>query len=197
MKIFHTFLLGCAISTTSFAQNSEVVMPPAVNQPALETKVETLVIDASDKTNFVYLGLSEGKLVPVEETDTWIFGVRRYIFKTQTGSNGEFTGGTLPGEGADFETFTTCAKQTFAPDEVITMLGYTISANPTMTSEWYDYDELGAVTPLDKFFAISRDTDCLKLKILSYQTGVYEIQYEQLDNQKIDSVFNETAVLKP
>ncbi|RZA26368.1 MAG: hypothetical protein EOP10_03905 [Proteobacteria bacterium] len=181
MKNVHALLVGCLISTASFAQTSKApVQPLTVAQ--VQTQTQTLTIDASDKTNFVYLGLEDGKLVPVAETDTWIFGVRRYIFKTQTGSNGASTGGAYVGaQGEDFKTVTTCEEKTFEPDEVITMLGYTISANALITSEWYDYDDTGAVTPLDKFFAISRDSDCFKFKVLSYATGVYEIQYEQLN----------------
>ncbi|MES2745830.1 MAG: HmuY family protein [Bdellovibrionota bacterium] len=177
MKNVQALLLGCLISTASFAQNSHT---SAKSQTVVSA--QTLTIDASDKTNFVYLGLEDGKLVPVAETDTWIFGVRRYIFKTQTGSNGAFTGGAYVGaQGEDFKTVTSCEGKTFEADQVISMLGYTISANSLITSEWYDYDDTGAVTPLDKVFAISRDSDCFKFKILSYATGVYEIQYEQLN----------------
>ena len=140
----------------------------------------TLTIDASDKSNFVFLDLKDGELVPSTEQGSWIFGVRRYIFKTPTGVNGQSIGGTYVAPGAGFAAFATCAGLKFSPDESITMLGYTIAANSLMTSEWYDYNEAGAVAPLDKFFAIAKDDQCLKVKIQSYLTGVYEIEYSEI-----------------
>lgn len=179
-----SFLLAINWSSLALSQVKDEATPsiptrlPAAEAPSSGPLM--LKIDASDKTNFVYLGLAEGKLVPVTEKDTWIFGVRRYIFKTQTGVNGPFEGGAAVAAGEGFEAFKSCSKLSFEADQDVTMLGYTVAANALMTSEWFDYNEEGAVTPMDKLFALSRDKDCLKVKILKYEAGVYEIEYQQV-----------------
>lgn len=174
MSIISTLAIGLALSSTS------VFAAP-----------QTLTIDASDKTNFVFLDLQEGELKPSSESEPYIFGVRRYIFKTSTGVNGTSVGGTYVGAGTEYESFTSCSNILFEQDETVTMLGYTIDANFLLTSEWFDYDDLGAVVPVDKFFVIARDADCVKLKIKSYAAGLYEIEYQALpflveSNTRID-----------
>lgn len=176
MTIFSALALGLVLSQpVSNGNNNAVPSQPSDNAAV---KTQLLTIDASDKTNFVFFDLVDGTLTPSTESDSWIFGVRRYIFKTYTGPNGTSIGGAYFGAGADFDSFQTCSNVVFEQDQTVSMLGYTIDANALMTSEWFDYNEEGSVVPMDKFFAVARDTDCLKLKIHTYATGVYEIEYQ-------------------
>ncbi|RYZ52403.1 MAG: hypothetical protein EOP07_19670 [Proteobacteria bacterium] len=155
--------------------------PTPVPLPEGDGAVElsTLTIDASDKVNFHYFTLEKGKLVEATLADEWIFAVRRYIFQTNTGSNGTFTGGGYLSPIAEYETFAACDAKKFNVDEVVTVLGYTISANQYL-SQWYEYNDLGSIQPTQEFFAIGRDSDCLKLRVVSYAAGVYEIEYQQV-----------------
>ncbi len=210
MKFFVTMGLSLALSSHLYAQGSQVnsnssatkpvnagVDTPAqtpennaptngdasapVNSPEAKPEILPLTVDATSKQDFVYLAIEDGKLVPVAQDKNWVFGVRRYIFQTATGSNGEsHVGGSYVAAGAGFADFASCKDLEFSPDEVISMLGYTISANRLITTEWYDYDDTGAVAPLDKFFAVKVDEQCVKFKINSYAAGLYEIDYSIL-----------------
>jgi hypothetical protein len=177
-------LSACSNSKTNSHVTAEEkpaseIAPPVSTDVEAPSELSTLTIDASDKVNFHYFILEKGKLVEATLADEWIFAVRRYIFQTNTGSNGTFTGGGYLAPLAEYETFVGCEAKKFNVDEVVTALGYTISANQYL-SQWYEYNDLGSIQPTAEFFAIGRDTDCLKLRVLSYSAGVYEIEYSQV-----------------
>ena len=162
------------------AQNANKPTAPVVQAPSSQVEgVKKLAIDASDKVEFQHYALVDGELVKTTEDAEWIFSVRRYIFKTQTGVNGSSEGGayTLPEEG--FDAFTTADSKLFQADENVSMLGYKIDANKVLTA-WFDYDLFGSIVPLPNFYVIGRDQDRIKFKIVTYKAGLYEIEYQQV-----------------
>lgn len=152
--------------------------PASIVTPAATSSYETrhLTVDATQKSIWVYHGLRDGELVPMTQKENWIIGISRYMWQTNTGSSGPFEGGAYEVKDQSFEAMDSCDAQRFVKDIMVPPLG---SVHEGITSNWWNIAD-PVPTPLDTSFIIGRDTECIKLKILSYDKGLYALKFQRI-----------------
>ncbi len=98
-----------------------------------------LMIDASSKTEWVYFSFSKGDTVTIAESNSsleWDLGLRRYHFKTNSGTSGSGQGGAVNMGNVDFASITEAPESGYTVDDSVTFQGHggpiTYSLNPVL-----------------------------------------------------------------
>jgi hypothetical protein len=157
------------ISTPTTSGNSSA---PSV--PVFEVREQSL--DATQKGLWIYHGLKDDELVPMTKDEPWIIGTSRYLWQTNTGSSGSSTGGVYEVSDQAFDDISRCENTRYVQDIMVPPLG---SVSEEMTAKWFDIAAT-VPEPLDITFVIGRDNECLKLKLLSYDKGLYTLKFQRL-----------------
>lgn len=147
---------------------------PVVPNPVFETR--TITVDATQKSVWVHHGLRGDELIPMSKDEPWLIGTSRYMWQTNTGSSGTYEGGAYEVKDQSFESITACESSRFVKDVMVPPLG---SVHELITSRWWNIADPVPV-PLDTNFVIGRGSECIKLKILSYDKGLYSLKYQRI-----------------
>jgi hypothetical protein len=142
--------------------------------------IEEVKVDASQKSVWVYYGLQDSHLVAMKKEEAWIVAVSRYMWQTNTGSSGLFTGGAYKADSNDFDAVKTCDSKRFVADKRVVVQGFEASVNMDLTS-WFDTKaDVKTPVPLDANFIVGRDKECVKLRVLTYDQGLYNLKIQRL-----------------
>ena len=160
---------------------------PSFLWAAVEAPLESseYMIDATD--GWVYVNL-DGKAV-VEPTDVatstnWDIAFNDAQVQTNSGTSGAGYGGGQA-IGGEWEDITSSDSVGYSIDTTLPVPGPPgsgeFSGNPAL-SDWYDYDvATHTLSPKDAVFLVrASDGDYFKLRILTYESGVYTIETETL-----------------
>ncbi len=98
-----------------------------------------LMIDTSSKTEWVYFSFSKGDTVTIAESNSsleWDIGLRRYHFKTNSGTSGSGQGGAVNMGKVDFASVTEAPESGYTVDDSVTFQSHggskTYSLNPVL-----------------------------------------------------------------
>ncbi len=144
--------------------------------PPVTFQTKDLTLDATQKAVWVRYGLRDGELIPMTPEEPWIIGVSRYMWQTNTGSSGPFAGGAYEVKDQSFDAIDACDSSRFVKDIMVPPLG---SVHEGITSGWWNIADPLPV-PLDTQFVVGRDKECIKLKLLTYEKGLYTLKYQHL-----------------
>ncbi|MDQ3230405.1 MAG: HmuY family protein, partial [Pseudobdellovibrionaceae bacterium] len=139
-------------------------------------EVQNLTLDATQKSVWVYHGLKEGALIPMTKDQPWIIGTNRYMWQTNTGSSGTFEGGAYEVNDQTFDAITSCDTSRLVKDVIVPPLG---SIHEGITTTWWNMGDSIPV-PIDNSFVMARDNECIKVKLLSYDKGLYTLKLQRL-----------------
>ena len=111
----------------------------SVTEPPPSGVGKELMIDASSKTDWVYFSFSKGDTVTIAESNgslEWDLGLRRYHFKTNSGTSGSGQGGAVNMGKVDFASVTEAPESGYTVDDSVTFQGHggskTYSLNPVL-----------------------------------------------------------------
>ncbi|MEC8025044.1 MAG: HmuY family protein [Myxococcota bacterium] len=160
---------------------------PSFQWAAVEAPLESseYMIDATD--GWVYVNL-DGKAVvepaDVSTSTNWDIAFNDAQVQTNSGTSGAGYGGGQATEGT-WEDITSSDSVGYSVDKTLPVPGPPgsgeYSGNPAL-SDWYDYDvATHTLSPKDAVFLVrASDGDYFKLRILTYESGVYTIETETL-----------------
>lgn len=111
----------------------------SVTEPPPSGIGKELMIDASSKTEWVYFSFSKGDTVTIAESNNsleWDLGLRRYHFKTNSGTSGSGQGGTVNMGKVDFASVSEAPESGYTVDDSVTFQGHggpiSYSLNPVL-----------------------------------------------------------------
>ncbi len=159
-------------------------IPAQVPAPTPTPLVYEQNIDASSTTATLYLKLEDGQLVSSSSDQAWLFAVKRTQFQTNSGTSGTRGVGVHNTGSTDFASGSSCNDLTYTYDELLPASGAPGSepySGNAILNAWYNYDfATHTVQSKQLVYFISDGTECLKLQILAYASGIYTMKVTQL-----------------
>jgi hypothetical protein len=160
--------------------------PQESDLKAQDPNSNNYAIDASSTETSVYLDLSAEGVTVSNPEGPWDIAVKRTMWQTNSGTSGEAGVGVFNPGTTDFASLTSCEYDNLSYDEMLPVPGPpdsgTFSGNPIL-NDWYNYDPVThAVSSKEEVYLISDGSECLKLQILSYADGVYEVKAASLSS---------------
>lgn len=151
-----------------------------------EVTVTRLTVDASDSTRTVGVRLGRGAVAELSTeapgTD-WDIAFRRTWLLTNSGTSGSGNAGALVTESTALAEVTAAPDGTYTQDTLLPVAGPPGSSGESsgnaVLGAWYDYDmTTHVVTPKPQVFVVRTvDGGFAKLRILSYESGKYTLEY--------------------
>ena len=136
-KSFNMFTMPLAVVSLLFMFIS--CGDSSVTEPLPSGVGKELMIDASSRTDWVYFSFSKGDTVTIAEANSsleWDIGLRRYHFKTNSGTSGSSQGGVVNMGKVDFTSVTEAPESGYTVDDSVTFQGHggpiTYSLNPVL-----------------------------------------------------------------
>jgi len=155
---------------------------PAPQDPAPQDPGQT--IDASSNMVSVYLKFDQGRLLPSSLDADWHIAVKRTQFQTNSGTSGTRGVGVYNSESTDFAAISSCVDLSYTYDAMLPASGAPGSmpySGNALLNAWYDYDfTTHSVNSRRLVYVLSDGTECVKIQILGYVSGVYSLQVSQL-----------------
>ena len=158
------------------------------------------VLDASDRQTPVYFNLETRSVVTVEDAATsteWDLRILRTSFATNSGASGSGLGGARQADEATFFSEVDASPIGFAVDERVPPPGPPVPPEQWIPGnvplgEWFDYDEATMTVSAKGGFFVVRAADGAsfhKLKIFTYDDGIYRIDVGELDTDPAPRTF--------
>ncbi|GAB4195731.1 MAG: hypothetical protein OHK0013_02230 [Sandaracinaceae bacterium] len=147
-----------------------------------------ITVDASSRTDFVYLDLETRAVVVVADptTDTtWDLALRRTLVRTNSGTSGPGLGGAIAHDGVRYEEVVSTGTLGFEVDreEASGMPGAPPTSVSPVLGSWFDYDfTTHVVTPKDVTYVVRGATGSYaRLRIWAWEGGVFQLSIAPID----------------
>jgi hypothetical protein len=146
-----------------------------------------VTLDASSRTDFVYLDIDTRAVVAVTDptTDTtWDLAFRRTLIRTNSGTSGPGLGGAIAREGVPYAEVTSSGTLGFEVDreEASGMPGAPPTSVSPVLGSWFDYDfTTHVVTPKDVTYVVRGATGTYaRLRIWAWEGGVFRLSIDPI-----------------
>lgn len=147
-----------------------------------------LTVDASSRTDFVYIDIDTRSVVTVADpaTDTnWDLALQRTLVRTNSGTSGPGVGGAIAHVATPYDDVTSTGTLGFEVDheEASGMPGAPPTSVSPVLGSWYDYDfTMHVVTPKDITYVVRGATGSYaRLRVWSWDAGVFRLSIDPID----------------
>jgi hypothetical protein len=141
-------------------------------------------LDARSSSEAAYYKWENDGLSRTTQDQAWLFAVKRTQFQTNSGTSGTGGVGVHDTGFTDFAAVNSCAGLTFTYDEMLPASGAPGSqpySGNTVLASWYDYDmTTHTLSSKNLLYLLSDGAECVKLQILTYESGLYTIRVSRL-----------------